>query len=306
MNDRTTHMRFDRIVGVLAVCAVLLSACQTRQPFSPFAHLPDDVKDFKQAQFIENRVLVVQTCLPDKKIDVRTLAVEMPDEPMPLTVCKRRAALGQPCPDGWSKSEPEDAGTKFNAVRSVRVWRASGASSDIVRRFLAVGDVKRDPIVNSAGSSHTLLVGTTTAAQPVFEYSFESEAKTVFAWRVTSESLRNGLLQPVNYWFQPPANLRLNEYSDWRPADTEEPSSGAGRSYSVAMANNAAFPKGGAGPGSPYVRFGLMTYRQYQDAQRLWRYEFRHAYLEAAKHLVGDQRERVQVLRSDGTPIPPC
>lgn len=293
-----------RIAALVITCSVFLIACQTPRQALPLAYLPTYIDDFKNPKFVENRTLVVQACLADKKIEFREQAIAMPAGPMPLTLCKYRESIGQPCPDGWTATEPSDASTPFAAARTVRVWEATGSALDLSTSFVAVRDVHRGA-VNSAGSSHAYLRDITTKGQPVFEYAYESHPESLFAWSIPLRINRDGMLQPISFWFKPPGDLRLNEFSQWQLADVEE-KLGSNRSAAIAMANNADFPKGTIGPGSPLVRFGLFTKREYYDSQRLYRYEFRPAQLEVAKNLSGNQRETVQILRTTKKSIPSC
>lgn len=293
-----------RIAALVITCSVFLPACQTPRQALPLAYLPTYIDDFKNPMFVENRTLVVQTCLAEKKIGFREQAIAMPAGPMPPTLCKYRESVGQPCPDRWAASEPSDALSPYSAVRTVRVWEPTGANTDLPTRFIPVRHVHRG-VVNSAGSSHAYLTDLTTSNQPIFEYVYESNPESLFAWSTVATVNRDGVRQPIYFWFTPPKGLRLNEFSNWQVADAEE-KVGTNRSAAIAMANNADFPKSTTGPGSPLVRFGLFTKREYYDSQRLYRYEFRPAQLEVAKNLADNQRETVQILRTTKKAIPSC
>lgn len=306
MTHRKIGTRISLICVALACCSVFLAGCQATSRDASLSQLPEYVEDFRNPQFVNNPVVIVQTCLRESKINARMQDIAIPSQPMPLTVCKRRESMGQPCPTAWQTSEPADADTSFSPVRKVRVWDASGTAVNLVRSFIAIRDVRRGNLANSSGSGHSYLKDTTTEAQPVFEHAYEGHsAATLFAWAVLLESVRNDAQQPVYFWFKPSSGLRLNEFTEWRAADAEE-IAGTGRLYGAAMANNADFPRNSVGPGSPYVRFGLQSYRQYHDDQRLYRHESGPAQLEIAKRLTTDQREGIQILRSGGKPIPRC
>lgn len=291
--------------AAVSVVIALLFGCRTPPQANPLAYIPADVVDYKQSDFVENQVLVVQTCLPDKRIPTGRFDVRMPDAPAPLTVCQRRQSLGQPCPSGWQSSEPLDTGGLVGASISVRVWTSSDDAQNILRRWIPTGDVRRSQYVNSAGGSHSYLRDTTTIGQPVFDYSYTSNARDLFAWSVTREVDRNGKLRSATFWFKPPAGLRLNEFSPWRTADVEEPGEKTGWSYAGAMANNADFPASTPGPGSPSVRFGLFTYRRHEDGNRRYDYVSKHSYLRA-KDLSQKEVDTFQILRTDATTIPAC
>lgn len=303
LRARNKSRRPSYLVGTATICGVLLIGCQTPRQPNPLAYIPQDVSDFKQSEFVDNRVLVIQTCLADRRIRTQTLDVSTHVESLPLTVCQRRQNLGQPCPSGWQSNEPKD--TSLDATQSIRVWSATGDALDIAKRWIPTGHVFRSPNVNSAGGSHSYLRDTTVVGQPVFESEISSSARELFAWEIRREVMRNGTLRFASFWFIPPAGLQLNEFSPWRTADVEEPEKSTGWSFSVAMANNADFPKSAAGPDSPRVRFGLFTYRRYNDADRLYLHLFKNSYNQA-KAMTSKSADGFQILRNNVFQIPAC
>lgn len=291
--------------GAAALAIALLFGCRTPPQPNPLAYLRLDVRDYKQSDFVENQVLVVQTCLPDRRIQTRSLDVRMPNTPAPMTVCQRRQSLGQPCPNGWQSSEPPDADAQVGPSTTVKIWTATGGALDIFNRGIPTGHVMRSLYVNSAGGSLSYLRDTTTIGQPIFDYSFISEARDLFAWSVTREVDRNGKLRFATFWFKPPAGLRINEFSPWRAADVEEPEKSTGWSYAGAMANNTDFPASTPGPGSPSVRFGLFTYRRHEDSERLYNHIFKNSY-QSVQGFSQKEASSFQILRTNAASIPAC
>lgn len=288
----------------LVVPIFFLVGCQTSpkiQP-NPLAHLPENLKDFKLADFVENRILVVQTCFRDKKINVRTQEVQMPEEALPLTVCQRRQTLGQPCPKNWQSSEPLDAAMSFMPIKTVRIWSATGAQNDLAVRWISTGSVMRFPFTNSAGGGGSSLRDVTTEKQPVFEDTV-SDPKYLFAWDVETRFIRETEKRNLKFWFLPPTFLRLNEFTQWKSADSGDDKD---RDQGYRMANNGDFPKIDVTEGSPFVRFGLFTYRQYNDSVRIYDYVYKRAQpIIKLKEGYKDNNE-FQILRTGSAEIPAC
>lgn len=289
-----------RNLWVVIMCMTQLAACQTSQQ-RPLEYLPAGENDYRRAESVENHVLVIQTCLRSKRIDVKTLDVQLPNDQIPLTVCQDRQSRGLPCPANWEKSDP--AGSLLpNSTLAVPVWVSSGSPQDIVGKWISTGNVIHGK-VNSAGSAGSYLKTKTTENQPVFEYDME-DPKSLFAWSVSLNVVRNGAAKHATFWFRPPKDVHLNEFTKWRSADVEEPE-GMSMSYSVAMANNANFPQEAVGSDSPFVRFGLFTRRNYKDGNRLYQHSSRHAYLNAVK-VFDRSGDKVQVLYFGKNEVPPC
>lgn len=279
----------------------LLIGCQSLpkvQP-NPLAHLPENVKDAELAEFVENHILVVQTCLPDKKINLGTQDVEI-DNLLPLTVCQSRQSLGRSCPKNWLSSEPSDTKLPFEDVRKVRIWSASDDPQNIEERWIPSGTVIRSPIVNSAGSFVSYLRDTTALNQPVFEYTVD-EPRYLFAWSVSVQ--RDYGKKKTTFWYQPPQNLQLNKFSPWSRADSEESPQNL---QSVKMANNSDFLKNQLKADSPLVRFGLFTTRQYSDSLRLYNHVYKQAQPQVKVKGGYKSNEVFQVLRMGSSEIPAC
>ena len=277
-----------------------LAACQTWQQ-RPLEYLPDRVEDYQRSDFVENQVLVIQTCLRNRRIDVKTLKVQLPNDRAPQTLCQERQSRGLPCPANWERDDPVDSLPR-NSTLVVPVWVSSGEPQDIVGNWIPTFDVKRGK-VNSTGSALSYLKTKTTTYQPVFEHVV-NDPQRLFAWEVSLDVVRNAAAKRASFWFQPPKDIRLNEFTDWRLADVEEPDH-RGASYGIAMANGAHFPHGAVGPDSPFVRYGLFTYRKYKDGNRLYQLSAKHAHYEAMK--VFDRGNgKFQVLNFGASEVPPC
>lgn len=282
---------------VLTVCIISLTACQTPQQY-----LASMTESYKRAEFVEERVLVIQTCLKDKKIEIQTLDMKLPSNETPLTVCQERQLRGLPCPRDWETNDPSDFPTAV-FMHKFPVWVASGRQQDIDKRWILAGNVNRNPYTNSAGGSIDYLKTKSTENQPVFE-SYEHDVKSLFARSVTLNVFRDNVAKNVTFWFQPPKNIAINKFTAWHSADVEELDIRK-TSYGISMARNAKFPQGEVGSGSPYVRFGLFTYRNYEDSKRWYKHVYKYAQIKATK-TYDSEINKVQVLYFGEDEVPPC
>lgn len=281
----------------LTICIISLTACQTPQKY-----LASTTENYKSADFVEDHVLVIQTCLKDKKINIQTLDMKLPTNETPLTVCQERQLRGLPCPRDWEANDPSDFPTAV-FLHKFPVWVASGSQQDIDKFWIPTGDVNRSPYVNSAGAGHDYLKTKSTENQPIFE-SYKHDVKSLFARSVTLNVFRENVTKNITFWFQPPKNITINKFTAWHSADFEELDFRK-TSYGISMALNGKFPQGEVGSDSPYVRFGLFTYRNYEDSKRWYKHVSKYTQIKATK-IYDSEINKVQALYFGDDEVPPC
>jgi len=212
--------------------------------------------------------VIVQVCLPDKKVVFEDVKLDLTDIPKEKTLREERE--NGSCKEAgkkWHKSIELAHQNDADKV-TVRRWVYDHYLNDVERSFLGLVEVHN----HGSGTKGLKLRNNSDKNQPIYEYH-GGRQDDIIAFGVSSKSLEKGKSKFLTYWYKPPAKIPTGEYTKWLEPFTQE--SNENRKpyepgFSWYLMRGKKFETPAVKIGAPKIRYKVITFEDDHDEERLW------------------------------------
>lgn len=292
--------KLSKSIAQLITIILLLSinGCSSTLSIEEFKAYINDQKALRVA---------VQVCLPSKTAFFEELSVDVTDMPESVP----REQLGKMFRDAQAQKtydNPYESQREDREFQTIRKWRPLESSSDFPKKFIAFGQANNVRGVVSYGGKTADLVSSTETNQPVF-YSFTHErASDIIALSVRLSTTRNGVSEPVSYWFKLPKGIGANDYTDWiAPVSEERPNvENSKRPFFWLLTHGSEMPVLPPERDAPRIRYTLLSSEQYWNSTKVGRRAINLVKLSRLISPKPETEDLFHLVPVNVATIPPC
>ncbi len=290
-------MTLDRQIKAVAWATMLVSVV------SSCASEPHRGKTWSPVTPRDEIRIIVQVCLPDKTVSFEDVEVELKG-PNAKTMREERAANGYR-ETGDSRTTVPITEPQIDPYRvTVRRWIPGSGVGQLKRSFLGFGEVlNRDGILSASGD-HISLWSNSEKNQPIYEKEGHRLNDTI-ALDVSAEV--NG--EFVTYWYKPPREIPIGQFSNWQEPISQETKEDKGRSRNPTFWNLTHGREMEIRPvtgNAPKIRYRLMAVEEYYDQYRFWKRAQKAVGEKFYRGVVGEEREKRHFVPRILGVIPGC
>lgn len=218
---------------------------------------------------LDRDIVIAQLCVPDERIHLEDIEIGLDGIPPARTMREALIANGYPEPPQEHVPDPVTLPQQSEERAVVRRWLSSEAGRSSPSA-VSIGEALNRDGVLSKGSAPAKLWSDSSAHQPVLELEGHGLKETL---AISASRVENG--QFITYWYIPPRQLKVGEFSEWQPPVTLE----SMEDQSGPLWKESAFERLARGEevrarpvpiNAPKIRFRLSTVEEYYDQIRFW------------------------------------